>query len=69
MATYHIKSTGYLNGNDVYFVNDTHWTYDFDKRKTWTNKTTATAVKNKKVEKNGFNYNPTKLANSTVVTE
>ena len=68
MATYHLKSTGAFGG-DVYFVNGNHWTDDFSKRKTWTNKASATSAKNKKVEKNGVKYNPTKLANSVVVTE
>lgn len=68
MATYHIKSIGSF-GKDVYYVNENHWTDDFNNRKTWTNKTTATKAKNKKIEVNGVKYNPTKLANSTLVTE
>ena len=68
MATYHIKSTGSFGG-DVYYVNGNHWTDDFDSRKTWTNKATATRAKNKNTKINGITYRATKLTNSTVVTE
>ena len=68
MATYHIKTTGSF-GKDVYYMNEDHWTDDFNNRKTWTNKSTAVKAKNKKSKVNGVQYNPTKLANSTLVTE
>ena len=68
MATYHIRSIGTF-GEDVYYVNENHWTDDFDSRKTWTNRTTATTAKNKQTVINGVTYRTVKSVNSTVVTE
>jgi hypothetical protein len=68
---YHIKTVSDigLTNDNLYYVNENHWSQDYSERKIFSSKANATTAKNKKVEKNGYLYSPTKLKTSTIVSE
>ena len=66
---FHVKTPSVLNTGDVYYVNEDHWTEDYDDRKVFNDESDANAVKTYSVTKNGVTYTPKKNANATVVSE
>ena len=68
---FHVKTPSILNPaiGDIYYVNETHWSENYDDRRVFTNESEATAVTTYTVTKNGVSYTPTKNSNATVVSE
>ena len=68
---FHVKTPSVLNPSigDIYYVDETHWTENYDDRRVFTNESEATAVTTHTVSKNGVTYTPSKNANATVVSE
>lgn len=66
---FHVKTPSILNTGDVYYVNEDHWTEDYDDRKVFSDESAANVVKTYTVTKNGVTYTPKKNANATVVEE
>ena len=68
---FHVKTPSILNPGigDVYYVNEDHWSENYDDRKVFTDESEATAVTTNTVTKNGISYTPVKNANATVVSE
>ena len=68
---FHVKTPSILNPaiGDIYYVNETHWSENYDDRRVFTNESEATAVTTYTVTKNGISYTPAKNANATVVSE
>jgi len=68
---FHVKTPSVLNPaiGDIYYVDETHWTENYDDRKVFTDESEATAVTTHTVTKNGISYTPVKNANATVVSE
>ena len=68
---FHVKTPSILNPGigDVYYVNEDHWSENYDDRKVFTDESAATAVTTHTVTSNGVTYAPAKNANATVVSE
>lgn len=68
---FHVKTPSVLNPaiGDIYYVDETHWTENYDDRKVFTDESAATAVTTHTVTSNGVTYAPAKNANATVVSE
>ena len=68
---FHVKTPSILNPaiGDIYYVNETHWSENYDDRRVFTNESEATAVTTYTVTKNGVSYAPAKNSNATVVSE
>ena len=68
---FHVKTPSILNPaiGDIYYVDETHWTENYDDRKVFTDESEANAVTVYNVTKNGITYVPAKNANATVVSE
>jgi len=67
--SYHIKTPKKIGDGDVYYVNESHWSDNYDERKVFSTKSSATAVKNSTVTINDYTYTPKALSNSTIVNE
>lgn len=68
---FHVKTPSVLNPSigDIYYVDETHWTENYDDRRVFTNESEATAVTTYTVTKNGVSYTPAKNSNATVVSK
>ena len=68
---YHIKTTSDigLSIGEIYYVDRDRWSSEFSERKIFSSKAKATTAKKEEVTKNHITYIPTKLKNSTIVTE
>ena len=67
---YHIKTiSSVINPQDVYYVDEYHWTETYDDRKVFSTEADALEAKSKTVTINDYTYVPTKLAGSTIISE
>tara|TARA_Y100000004_G_scaffold173004_1_gene210414 strand:+ start:31 stop:243 length:213 start_codon:yes stop_codon:yes gene_type:complete len=68
---FHVKTPSILNPaiGDIYYVDENHWTENYDDRKVFSDESEAIDVTTHTVTNNGIIYAPSKNANATVVSE
>lgn len=68
---FHVKTPSILDPSigDVYYVDEKHWTQNYNDRKVFDDESEATSVTTQTITKNGVTYTPQKNANATVVSE
>ncbi len=71
--SYHIKKTSVIDGSNVYYGEDDHWTNEFPKRKIFPTYVQAEQVKNGKVvstySPDSKSYTPAWLRKAIIVNE
>ena len=68
---FHVKTPSVLSPGigDVYYVDETHWSENYDDRKVFSEESEAIAITTYTITKNGISYAPHKNANASVVSE